>query len=129
MGWGVSSTPRPPLPPGKTRYPLYRRLGGPRAGLDRPSKSRYHRNSIPDRPARSQSLYRMSYPAPAALDKNGILMALFSLACLFLYFFFSSHMPEATVFSFMSSSAPAVCIPWKKGRRTTHIHIYIAAGS
>jgi len=25
----VSSTPRPPLPPGKTRYPLYRRLSGP----------------------------------------------------------------------------------------------------
>ena len=28
-GVGVSPTPRPPLPPGKTRYPLYRRLGGP----------------------------------------------------------------------------------------------------
>ena len=27
-GWVVSSTPRPTLPPGKTRYPLYRRLGG-----------------------------------------------------------------------------------------------------
>ena len=33
-GWGFSPTSRPPLPPGKTRYPLYRRLGGPqgRAG-------------------------------------------------------------------------------------------------
>ena len=29
MGWGTSPTPRPPPPPGKTRYPLYRRLGGP----------------------------------------------------------------------------------------------------
>jgi len=28
-GWVVSSTPRPLCPPGKTRYPLYRRLGGP----------------------------------------------------------------------------------------------------
>jgi len=28
-GWGVSLTPRPFLSPGKTRYPLYRRLGGP----------------------------------------------------------------------------------------------------
>jgi len=27
--WGVSPTPRLPLPPGKTRYPFYRRLGGP----------------------------------------------------------------------------------------------------
>ena len=29
MGMVTSPTPRPPLPPGKTRYPLYRRLGGP----------------------------------------------------------------------------------------------------
>ena len=28
-GWVVSSTPRPTLPPGNTRYPLYRGLGGP----------------------------------------------------------------------------------------------------
>ena len=28
-GWGVSITPRPLLCPGKTQYPLYRRLGGP----------------------------------------------------------------------------------------------------
>jgi len=27
-GWGFSPTPRPPLPTGKTRYSLYRRLGG-----------------------------------------------------------------------------------------------------
>jgi hypothetical protein len=28
-GWGVSLTPGRSLPPGNTRYPLYRRLGGP----------------------------------------------------------------------------------------------------
>jgi hypothetical protein len=28
-GWGVSVTPRPLFTPGKTQYPLYRRLGGP----------------------------------------------------------------------------------------------------
>jgi hypothetical protein len=28
-GWGVSVTPRPLFTPGKSRYPLYRRLGGP----------------------------------------------------------------------------------------------------
>ena len=28
-GWVVSSTPRPPFTSGKTRYPFYRRLGGP----------------------------------------------------------------------------------------------------
>ena len=36
---------------------------GPRAGLDRCGKSRPNRDSIPDRPVRSQSLYRLSYPA------------------------------------------------------------------
>jgi len=40
---------------------------GPRAGLDRCGKSRPHRDSTPrpspDRPARSQSLYRLRYPA------------------------------------------------------------------
>ena len=35
------------LPPGKTRYPFYRRLGGSRAGMDRCGKSRPHRDSIP----------------------------------------------------------------------------------
>ena len=36
---------------------------GPRAGLDRCGKSRPHWDSVPDRPAPSQSLYRLSYPA------------------------------------------------------------------
>jgi len=39
-GEGSASRPGRSLPPGKTRYPLYRRLGGPRAGLDRCGKSR-----------------------------------------------------------------------------------------
>jgi len=51
------------LPPGKTRYPLYRRLGGPQDRSGRGAKPRPHRDSIPDRPARSQSLYRLSHPA------------------------------------------------------------------
>jgi hypothetical protein len=37
---------------------------GLRAGLERCGISRPHRDSIPDRPARSQSLYRLSYPSP-----------------------------------------------------------------
>jgi hypothetical protein len=32
---------------------------GPRAGLDRRGKSRHHRDSIPDRPSRRQSLIFM----------------------------------------------------------------------
>jgi hypothetical protein len=50
------------LPPGKTRYPLYRRLGGPKGRSGRVRKiSPPTRIRSPDRPARSQSLYRLSY--------------------------------------------------------------------
>ena len=51
------------LPLGKTRYPLYRVR--PRAGLDGCGKPRPPtgiRSS--DRPARSESIYRLSYPGP-----------------------------------------------------------------
>jgi hypothetical protein len=49
----------------ETRYPLYRRLSGPWAGLDGYGKSRLTGIRSPDRPARSESLYRLSYPGPA----------------------------------------------------------------
>jgi len=62
-GWVFSSTPQPHFTHGKTRYPFYRRLGGPQGRYGRAEKSRPHRGSIPDRPARSQSLYRLSYRA------------------------------------------------------------------
>ena len=39
-GWGAASRPGRYLLPGKTRYPLYRRLVGPRASQDRCGKSR-----------------------------------------------------------------------------------------
>jgi len=54
--WSAARSGRT-LTPGNNRYPLYRRLGWPQGG-----KSRPHRDSIQDRPARSQSLYRLSYP-------------------------------------------------------------------
>ena len=51
------------LPPGKTRYPFYRRLGGPRGESGR------EENLVPTgirsrtvQPVVSQSLYRLSYP-------------------------------------------------------------------
>jgi hypothetical protein len=55
------------LPPGKTRYPLYRRLGGPQ-GRSRQVRKTLAPTGIrsPDRPARSESLYRLSYPGPHA---------------------------------------------------------------
>jgi len=46
-GEGSLSRPGRSLPLGKTRYPLYKRLVGPRPGMDRCGKSRPHRDSIP----------------------------------------------------------------------------------
>jgi hypothetical protein len=50
-------------PPGQTRHPLYRRLDGPQGGSGRVGKdSPFTGIRFPDRPARSESLYRLSYP-------------------------------------------------------------------
>jgi hypothetical protein len=63
-GEGSVSRPGRSLPQGKTRYPLYRRLGGPqdRSGqvqkISPPTGIR-----SPDRPAHSQSLYKLHNPA------------------------------------------------------------------
>jgi len=61
-GEGSASRPGCSLLPGMSRYLLYRRRGGPRAGLDRCGKSRSKGIRSPGRPVRSQSLYRLSYP-------------------------------------------------------------------
>ena len=64
--WGEWSASRPgrSLPPGKTRYPLYRRLGGPqgRSGRVRKISSPPGFDPGPSSPA-AQSLYRLSYRA------------------------------------------------------------------
>jgi hypothetical protein len=51
--------------PGKTRYPLYRRLGEPQGRSGQVRKTSPPPTGIrsPDRPACSQSLYRLSYQA------------------------------------------------------------------
>ena len=58
------------LPPGKTRYPLYSRLGGNHGRSGRGRKiSPPTGNRSPDRPARSESLYRLSYPGPHDINE------------------------------------------------------------
>jgi len=59
----VSSTPRPHFTPGKDPVPILQEAGWASGPVWTGGKSRPHWDSIPDRPARSQSLYRLSYPA------------------------------------------------------------------
>ena len=63
-GWVVSSTPRPHFTSGKDPVPILQEAGWAPGPVWMGGKSRPHRDSIPDRPARSQSLYRLSYPGP-----------------------------------------------------------------
>ena len=63
-GW---STPRPGrlTPRKETRYPLYRRLDGPQGWSGRVRKTSPSTGiRSPYRPARNESLYRLSYPGP-----------------------------------------------------------------
>jgi len=59
----VSSTPRPHFTPGKDLVPVVQEAGWAPGPVRSGGKSRPHGDSIPDRPARSQSLYRLSYRA------------------------------------------------------------------
>jgi len=60
-GWVVSSTPRPLFTPEKQPVPILQEAGWVPGSVWTDGGSRPHRDSIPDRPARSQSLYRLSY--------------------------------------------------------------------
>ena len=62
-GWVISSTPRPHFTPGKDPVPISHEAGWAPRPVWTGRKSRPHPDSIPDRPGRSQSLYRLSYPA------------------------------------------------------------------
>ena len=61
-GWVVSSTPRLHFTPGKDSVRTLQEVGWAPGPVWTGGKSRPHRGSIPDRPARSQSLYRLSCP-------------------------------------------------------------------
>jgi hypothetical protein len=61
-GWVVSSAPRPHFTPGKEPVPLLQEAVWALGPVWKGEKSGPHRDSIPHCPARSQSLYRLSYP-------------------------------------------------------------------
>ena len=58
----VSSTPWPHFKHGKESVPILQEARWAPGPVWTGEKFRPHRDSIPDRPARSQSLYRLSYP-------------------------------------------------------------------
>jgi hypothetical protein len=62
-GWVVSSTPRPYFTPGKDPIPIVQEVGWAPDLVWTGGKSRPTGIRSPDRPSRSQSLYRLSYPA------------------------------------------------------------------
>ena len=69
----VSSTPWPHFTPRKDRVPILQEAGWAPGPVWTGEKSRPHRNSVPDRPSRSQSLYRLSYPALSVGNKTLII--------------------------------------------------------
>ena len=66
----VSSTLRPQFTPGKDPVPILLEAGRAPRPVWRGGKTRPHRDSIPDRPARSQSLYQLSCPAHTVLIRT-----------------------------------------------------------
>ena len=62
-GWVVGSTPRPYFTPGNYPVPIVQEAGWAPEPVCTDGKSRLTGIRSPDRPARSQSLYRLSYPA------------------------------------------------------------------
>jgi len=63
-GWVVSSTPRPQFTPEKDQVPILQKAGWAPGSVWTSGKPCPHLESILDLPARSQSLYRLSYRAP-----------------------------------------------------------------
>ena len=61
------------FPPGKDTVPIVQEAGWDPGPVRTGGKSRPHRDLIPDRPARSQSLYRLSYPAHIAVGITGLI--------------------------------------------------------
>ena len=73
------------LPPGKKRYPFYMRLGGPQ-GLPGRAKNLVPTGiRFPDRAARSESLYRLSYAGPPYKGSRGIFPLILNLGAAWRY--------------------------------------------
>jgi len=68
--WVVSSTPRPHFTPGKDPAPIVQEAGWAPGSVWTGGKSRSHRDSIPDRPARSLVAIPTEIPGPLVADNR-----------------------------------------------------------
>ena len=84
-GWVVSSTPRPHFTPGKDPVPILQEGMGAPWPVWTGGKSRPHRDSIPDRSARSQSLYPLNYLARC------ICMYMCVCVCVYIYIYINIY--------------------------------------
>ena len=66
-GWAVSNMPRPHFTPGKDSVPVLQKAGWTPGPVWTGGKSRPHRDSIPDRPARSSVAIPTELPGPQCL--------------------------------------------------------------
>jgi len=66
-GWVVSTTPRPHFTPGKGPVPILQEAGWAPGPVSTGGNSRPHRDSIPDRPARSSVAIPTELPGPKLL--------------------------------------------------------------
>jgi hypothetical protein len=77
-GWVVNSTTQPQFTPGKDPVPIVQEAGWPRRVSLDSGKSRSTWIRSPDLPARSQSLYRLSYLSHGLHVKYSLLLSEFS---------------------------------------------------
>ena len=90
----VSSTPRPYFTPGKEPVPIVQVAGWAPGPVWKGAKSRPTGIQSPDRPARSQSLYRLSYPAhPKHVEVDEIYIL--RISCASRWFFFTQLYRDA----------------------------------
>jgi len=69
--------PQPQFTPGQEPVPILQEAGWAPGPVWMGGKSRPNRDLIPDRPACSQSLYRLSYPAHDLLHASAKYVAIF----------------------------------------------------
>jgi len=101
----VSPTLRSSYPPGNTCYPLYRKMGGP-----------WGRSA--DRPARSESLYRLRTP--------GHLRAVVALTAKFYLFCLSSRLTlrMRSMYAFVQSLGLACLLALAYQSAVQHLQVY-----